>query len=49
LNPRQIHEIYVDYVDEHLSTKHLRGPHIDIFYVNLHINIHIESISVFQE
>jgi len=27
LNPRRIHEIYVDYVDVHLSTKYLHGSY----------------------
>jgi len=36
LNPRRIHEICVDYVDEHLSTKYLHRSHVD--------EIHVESI-----
>jgi len=31
LNPRRIHEIYVDYVDEHLFTKYLHVSHMDDF------------------
>jgi len=34
LNPRRIHEIYVDYVDEHLFTKYLHGSHVDTFHVD---------------
>jgi len=45
LNPRRIHEIYLDYVDEDLFTKYLHGSHVDTFHVD---EIHVGSISIFR-
>jgi len=46
LNPRRIHEIYVDYVDKHLFTKYLHGSHVDTFHVD---EIHVGFISIFRK
>jgi len=45
LNPCRIHEIYVDYVDEHLFTKNLHRSHADTFHVD---EIYVGSISTFR-
>jgi len=45
LNPRRIHEIYMNYVDEHLFTKYLHGSHVDTFHDD---EIHVGSISIFR-
>jgi len=43
LNSWQIHEIYVDYMDVHLSIKYLHGSHVDIFHVD---KIYVGSIGI---